>query len=94
MVFHMIYYKTIFSTQRAFAALTNEIGVVAWGDSSYGGKVIPAVSTSNQNVHQIIASNPSAFVAIKSCNNETYADENYVCQQCENGKSTNARYSK
>ena len=41
-----------------------------------------------ENVFQIFSSS-SAFVALKTCVNETFGDENYVCQQCENGKSTN-----
>jgi len=82
--------KTIFSTRDAFAALTNENSVVAWGPSFSGGATIPAVSSQSipQNVHQIIASSFGAFVAIKSCNNELYADPNQVCTQCENGYST------
>jgi hypothetical protein len=80
--------QRIYSNAEAFSALT-ESRIVSWGKSTNGGFAPLSVSSPFQNVHRVIGSSPYVFLAIKSCDNETYADINDVCQLCDNGKSTN-----
>ena len=80
----------------AFAAVgvddddaTNGKVVSAWGWEEKGGQAPASVYRNTPNVQRILASNLHAFVAQKSCDNETYADsESLICLRCDAGKST------
>jgi alpha-tubulin suppressor-like RCC1 family protein len=55
--------KSVHATESAFAAITKTGGVVAWGDSSAGGKVPDHLTGNLSNVSTIYASN-GTFAAV------------------------------
>ena len=70
-----------------FIALTTDKKAIAWGQDP--SSTIPASFTaSGQNLIEVFAL-LKAYIAIKNCFGEYYADSNNMCQHCPDGYSSN-----
>jgi alpha-tubulin suppressor-like RCC1 family protein len=85
------YMKNTITGYGAYLALKNDGSIHGFGMTENGAVIqVPAsLSNKGQNVVDIAASTRGAFVAVKSCNGDTYTDDNYQCIPCGTGKSTN-----